>query len=150
MRVFPQFTGPMAYWPKVEVMPHAVETLSLLHSSHILCLATNAADSSEQDIRSALQRGGINDYLDQIYCYQKIKVTKPLPEFFSYIINDHGLPTTQFVMIGDDYEADILGSLQFGMSAVWLHHNSIAHTTTEHLQIIYDLRQLPSALAQLS
>src|SRR5512139_1210601 len=81
MRVFPQYPGPMSAWPQVEALPYALETLSTLHPTFTLCLATNAADSDESDIRLALARVGLDPFLDRVYCFRKIGYKKPLPEF---------------------------------------------------------------------
>lgn len=47
MRDFPQFSGSMATWPKVEMVDGADEVLQLLGTSWQLALATNAVDSTE-------------------------------------------------------------------------------------------------------
>jgi len=56
--------GPMASWPRVEAVAHAQETLGQLRAAgwHI-ALATNAADSDEDQIRIALARAGHADIL---------------------------------------------------------------------------------------
>src|SRR5512139_810619 len=86
MRVFPQYPGPMSAWPQVAAMPHALEALSILHPDYTLCLATNAADSTEAEIRLALARVALDPYLDRVYCFRKIGYKKPLPEFFNFIL----------------------------------------------------------------
>ena len=148
MRVFPEYPSPMSSWPRVEAMPYALQTLAALHPSYTLCLATNAADSTEADIRSALARVALDPYIDRVYCYRKIGVKKPRPEFFQFILEDLGLPPAQLVMVGDDYEADILGALQAGMHAVWLHPHQSSHPARSRMQVIPDLSFLPSAIRE--
>lgn len=149
MRVFPQYPGPMSTWPRVEAMPQAVEALASLQPAYTLCLATNAADSHEAEIRAALARVGLDAYLERVYCYRKIGHKKPSPEFFAYILEDLQLPAARAVMIGDDYEADILGALHCGLRAVWLHPHPYPQPSQPLLQVIPDLSQLSSALARL-
>jgi HAD superfamily hydrolase (TIGR01509 family) len=119
MRVLPEFDGPMKDWPRVEAVPGAFETLTALHEEWILALATNAADSDEQDIRAALRRVDLDRLLDKVYCFKKIGFRKPSPEFFAYILEDLGLPPDQVIMVGDDYAADVLGAWQCGLRAAW-------------------------------
>ena len=119
MRVLPEYHGPMKDWPRVEAVPGAAEMLAALHQERTLALATNAADSDEQDIRAALRRADLERWLDHIYCFKKIGFRKPSPEFFAYILEDLGLPAEQVIMVGDDYMADVLGARQCGLRAVW-------------------------------
>jgi putative hydrolase of the HAD superfamily len=136
----------MSAWPQVEAIPYALETLSTLHPTCTICLATNAADSTEAEIRLALARVDLDPYLDRVYCFRKIGYKKPLPEFFNFILEDLALLPSQVVMIGDDYDADILGALHSGLHAVWLHPRPSPQPSNLHLQIIPDLSLLPSAL----
>lgn len=149
MRVFPLYVGPMAAWPQVAAIPHAQEVLALLQPAYRLCLATNAADSDEAEIRLALSRVGLDQYLDKIYCFRKIGAKKPRPEFFSFILEDLSLPPSQAVMIGDDYDADILGALHAGLSAVWLTTLLPKQPLHPQLKLISNLSFLPQALQEL-
>lgn len=149
MRVFPQCSGPMSTWPQVAAMPHALDALSDLHPDYTLCLATNAADSLEADIRLALARVDLDRYLDQIYCYRKIGYKKPLPEFFNFILEDLALQPSQVVMVGDDYDADILGALNFGIRSVWVTTTPNIKPSDPRLKIIPDLSLLPSFVQEL-
>jgi len=69
MRVFPEYTGPMKDWPRLEAVPGAAGMLDALHEDWILALATNAADSDEADIRAALRRVDLERRLDKVYCF---------------------------------------------------------------------------------
>ena len=114
-----EYHGPMKDWPRVEAVPGALETLTALHEEWILALGPNATNSDEQDIRAALRRVGLDQWLDKIYCFKKIGHRKPLPEFFAYILKDLGLPAEQVIMVGDDYVADMLGARRCGLRAVF-------------------------------
>jgi len=149
MRVFPQYPGPMSTWPQVAAMPHAHRTLAALYPAYTLCLATNAADSTETEIRAALARVGLDPYLDHVYCYRKIGYKKPLPEFYAFILEDLNLSPSQTVMIGDDYDSDMLGALRFGLHAVWLSSGPSTQPPNPLLQLVPDLGQLHDALKTL-
>lgn len=147
MRVFPNFTGPMITWPRVEAIPSASSTLALLQPHFIICLATNAADSNEAEIRSALARVELEHYFDHVFCYRKIGYQKPQPEFFRFIVEELDLPLSNIVMIGDDYEVDILSAVSYGLRAVWLRDSSNPVTTHPQIQVLHSLDQLPTALS---
>jgi len=120
----PGQAGPMAFWPRIECVPEALETLSLL-STRIPChLATNAKDSTEKDIELALQRAGLRQFLSQLFCFRKLNVEKPNPAFFSAIQEHLQAEPSQLIMVGDSLDKDVLGAIQAGWNAIWLNPNN--------------------------
>ncbi|MFQ5569645.1 MAG: HAD family hydrolase [Rhodothermales bacterium] len=146
MRDFPEYTGPMASWPTVETIPHAREVLAGLCGRWKLALATNAADSDEEEIRAALHRGGLNRFLDRIYCYRKIGHRKPSQKFFAFIKDDLGLGPECLIMVGDHFETDVLGANRAGLRSIWLNEHSDEVREGDMHQTIHDFRALPRAL----
>ena len=147
MRDFPDFTGPMATWPRVEVCAHAVEALSVLRSmGWLLALATNAADSAESDVWAALRRGGLDGLLDRVYCSRNVGCRKPSRTFFDFIVRDLDLPRSEIVMVGDDFAVDVLGANAADIRAVWVAGELVAERTRDMQRTIRDLRELPGVL----
>jgi HAD superfamily hydrolase (TIGR01662 family) len=146
MRVFPEFDGPMATWPQVEAMPHADQVLAELRTRSLLAVATNAADSEEAEIRAALDRVGLDKLLDRVYCYRKIGYKKPSKGFFEYILTDLGIERSQAIMVGDDFEADVVGANNCGIRAIWYNPRTTERHVNDMHQTIHDLRSLPGML----
>ena len=146
MRVFPEFPGPMKDWPRVEAIPGAAGALAALHDDWLLALATNAADSDEAGIRAALRRVDLERWLDRVYCFKKIGFKKPSPEFFQFILDDLNLSPEQVVMVGDDFENDVLGAVRCGIRAVWLNAEVAASRPGEGWQAIRSMIELPENL----
>lgn len=146
MRVFPEYPGPMATWPGVAAMPHAVEALRSLHSSYRLAIATNAADSGEAQIRAALQRASLDEWIERVYCFRTIGARKPSPEFFAFILEDLQLDRRQVFMVGDDFEADVRGANASGLRAVWYNPFSELNRSDELYRTVHDLADLPHIL----
>lgn len=144
---FPDSSGPMSDWPHVEAVAHARETLGALRSrGWRLALATNAGDSDEVDIRAALARVGLDGLLDCVYCSRDVGHSKPSPRFFAFIMNDLGLRASELVMVGDNYEVDVLGANRAGIRAVWLCREASAAPVDGMHCAIGDLEQLPGLL----
>jgi len=146
MRDFPEFSGPMIGWPRVEPVEHAPDVLADLHKTWTLALGTNAVDSNEEEIRAALARAELNRFLDRVYCFRKIGYKKPSAEFFGYILNDLGLDRSSLFMVGDDFDSDVIGAIRCGIRAVWYNEQSTEVRKAEMYQTIHDLRSLPEAL----
>lgn len=119
MRVFPQFPGPMAHWPQVEATPGVAEALAALHRRYRLALVTNAADSGEALVRAALRRVELEGHFDVVLTARELGVRKPDPSFFILAARVLGCEPHQGVMIGDDYDADVVGATRAGLRAIW-------------------------------
>jgi putative hydrolase of the HAD superfamily len=146
MHDFPEFGGPMASWPQVKAVDHAESALITLHADYIICLATNAADSSREDIIKAFERINLSQYLDEIYCYQSIGFRKPSNEFFQHILDDLKIDKSRIVFVGDDFDEDIKGANDFGLRAIWLNRYSEEVIRNNMCKTIHSLDQLPDCL----
>lgn len=142
---FPQFNGPMATWPQVEMVQGADEVLRKLRSTWRLVLATNAVDSSDVEIRKALSRVGLDVLIEEIYCFGRVGYRKPSPEFFAFILRDLRLKPDDVIMVGDSLENDVLGANRAGIHAVWLNHGSGERRGAMY-RTIHKLSELPIAL----
>jgi putative hydrolase of the HAD superfamily len=146
MRDFKEFEGPMKDWPRVESIPGTAELLATLQPDWILAIATNAEVSDEADIRAALQRAGLDQFLDKVYCFKKIGYKKPSSEFFRYILEDLQLAPRSVYMVGDNYEADVLGANRFNIRAIWFNQHSLDKRENDLQRTIHALGELPDTL----
>jgi len=149
MRDFPDFSGPMVEWPRVEVVKYVPEVLEELSKSWILALATNAINSNEEQIWGALRRVRLNPFLCKVYCFRKIGHKKPSSEFFAYILDDLHLPASRVFMVGDDFESDVLGAVRCGIRAIWFNQHSNEARHAKSYDTVHDMRSLPRALDAL-
>ncbi len=149
MRDFKEFRGPMKDWPRLEVIPGAAKTLAALHTHWTLAIATNADASAEVDIRLALRRVDLDRWLDKVYCFQSIGHKKPSAEFFAFILDDLQLPPEQVMMVGDNYEADVLGAIRCGLRGIWFNERNDENRSGEHIFTIHRLEELPTLVKNL-
>ena len=124
MRDDPSMTAPMVEWKKVEVVDGIADVLAYLHASrrHIV-LATSAEISTEEQIRGALARGGLDRYFSRIYCFKNTHLQKG-EAFYRHILNDLNIPASNAMMIGDHLEKDVRVPNSLGMFAVWFNPKS--------------------------
>ncbi|WP_027468322.1 HAD family hydrolase [Deefgea rivuli] len=143
MRDDPNQSLPMAEWEHVEAVDGALALLTKLSQSSRLMLATSAAASNEAQIRAALDRVGLGQYMERIYCQANVGFTKST-QFYQFILDDLALNPTEIVMIGDHFDNDVLAANALGISAVWLNTQnqyqatSKLHTTIHHLSELLD------------
>lgn len=140
--------GPMASWPRVEAVPHAREALEALKSQHWhVALATNAAESGEAEVRKALGRVGLDEFVDRVFSSRDVGYKKPTPEFFAFLSAELGVGPDNLVMVGDNAEIDVLGANAAGIRAVWLCTGDRELPPDPMRATIHDLAELPGLLA---
>ncbi|MCF2947239.1 HAD-IA family hydrolase [Paraglaciecola aquimarina] len=115
----PNQTGPMCDWPEVKVVEGALECLKYLNQDAQCHLATNAQDSTEFQIRQALHKAGLSDYIQHIFCCENLGVGKSKPDYFHRIIEKLNSPAKQIMMIGDSLEKDIYPGCKAGIKVIW-------------------------------
>jgi putative hydrolase of the HAD superfamily len=136
----------MINWPRVEVVKDVPEVLAELRKAWKLCLATNASDSYEKEIWAALRRVGLSQFLDRVYCSRRIGHRKPSPDFFEYILNDLGVHRSRVIMVGDDFESDVLGAVQCGIRAIWFNEHSQKSRIGKMFGTIHNFKSLQLAI----
>jgi len=119
MRVFPEFSGPMAHWPRVEAEPGVENALIAAKPSYVIALASNASDSGSSLVRDALERAGLEKYFDEVFTARDLKATKPNSAFYRGILRELELAPDEVVMIGDHFDMDIAGAKKNGLWTIW-------------------------------
>jgi putative hydrolase of the HAD superfamily len=146
MRDFPEFQGPMKDWPRLEALPHAAETLATLSPNWNLALATSADVSSEGDIRIALDKVNLGQWLERIYSFTNTGLRKTSPDFYNFILKDLGLSPQNVIMIGDHFEADVQVPNRCGMRAIWLNETTAEEREGPLFRTVHNLAEVPPLL----
>jgi len=101
---------------KTNLFPHTHHILSKLSKNYKLHIITNGF-SEVQDIK--LTKSNLKQYFDVIVCSEETGYKKPHKTVFNTALNKAKTTNKQSVMIGDSYEADVIGALRAGMKAIW-------------------------------
>ena len=153
MRVFPEYEGPMAHWPRVEAVLGIEEALRALHPHYRLILATNAAASGEALVRKALERVGLEEYFDAVFTARELGMRKPDPAFFQVMLRTLDCAPHEAAMVGDDYQADVAGAKRAGLWTVWFNPAGTSPPVGSPIATdveIQDLLELDKALRLLN
>ncbi len=119
MKVFPEQTGPMALWTEVSAVDGTQEILPILKEKYQIVLVSNAHDSDKNHVRQALERVSLAEYFHEIFTPQELNERKPAPNFYLNILKRIAVEPENAIMIGDDYEKDIIASKQVGLWTIW-------------------------------
>lgn len=109
----------MGLWPRVAVIPGAVECVSALAGRLPLAIATNASVSTRPLIELALSRVGLLEHFSDVFCFTELGFRKSQPEFWQAVVARLGTRAEHIAMIGDSYEQDAALPRRFGVQGVW-------------------------------
>jgi len=74
-----------------------------------------------------MKAANLESYFKAIINSEHAGVRKPHPDIFHYALEQAGATREESLMIGDDWDADILGARDFGMDQVYLAEAEVAH-----------------------
>ena len=149
--------GPMKDWEKVEAEAGAQEALLRLRGRYRLVVATNAEDSPAADVRLALGRVGLDEYVDDVLSSADVGDHKPNYAFYRAALLHEGvrglpLDPRRAVMVGDGTTNDIAGAQRAGMRTIW--YNPTKRRFPDGAQppdaVIRKLAELPATVDRLA
>jgi len=142
MKDDPTLDTPMYQWSTVEAIDGAEEVLSAIHSHRTVVMATSADQSNEAEIRLALQRVSLHNYFDRIFCFKNTGLRKTSEDFYRYILDNLGAKPSDALMVGDNFENDVLRASNMGLHAVWLNQKDGENKKSILYETIHSLREL--------
>lgn len=100
-----------------------LDYLSLKYNLHII------SNGFEEVQFRKLTKSKIHHYFKTITNGEDIGIKKPHPQIFHYAFDKAQTNAKKSVMIGDGYEADILGALNVGMEVIYFDTNNLSIET---------------------
>lgn len=70
-----------------------------------------------------LESSGLSPFFEKIFTSEEIKTSKPDRGIFEYAIKSANAKKKSSLMVGDDWDVDVLGALNFGIDAVHFDNN---------------------------
>lgn len=93
----------------------ALELLEYLKPKYKLHIITNGFEEVQH---TKMERSGLAPYFNTVTSSEGAGVKKPHPKIFQLALDSAGATGHKSMMIGDTYEADIVGALNIGMEAI--------------------------------
>ena len=112
------------------VLPGAVELVSRLAAEVPLALVTNGPPDIQ---RLKIEQSGMARFFSAVVISGEIGIGKPDPAVFLHALELISVAPEHAVMVGDNWERDVLGALSAGMRAVWVSHGRTPPTTDERV-----------------
>ena len=66
-----------------------------------------------------IETSGLKSFFDKIFISEVVKSPKPANAIFEYAIKSSNAKKIRSIMIGDDWDVDVLGAVNFGIDAIY-------------------------------
>jgi putative hydrolase of the HAD superfamily len=101
---------------QTQLFPGTMETLySLKSKGYQMHIITNGFREVQY---SKLTNCGLAGFFTKVFISEEIQTTKPHRQIFEHALKSTNAPKRRSIMIGDSWETDIIGALNFGMDQV--------------------------------
>jgi len=120
---------------------NTIDVLEYLSKKYHLHIITNGFEEVQY---RKLSQSNIAHYFKTVTNSEQVGVKKPNPKIFNHAIEMAQTHVTKSIMIGDNYEADILGAQSIGMDVIFFNIN--AESTDNGIKQIDNLIQLKKYL----
>ncbi len=114
-----------------------------------LGVISNAAD--DENTQRLIDKGGIRAYLEFIMSSAAYGRRKPDPGIFRAALDHFSVPAERAVMVGDTYEADIVGAKGVGMHTIWIRRRGAENAEPDHPEadeVVAGLLEIPALIAR--
>ena len=124
------------------LLPNAIPVLDYLFQKYTLHIITNGFTEVQN---TKISNSNLNKYFSCIIDSETVGVKKPHSKIFNYAYNiSKAAYKNECLMIGDNYQADVMGALNYGFKAIHLNSNNESYH--ENSLIITDLISLKEIL----
>lgn len=129
---------------KTNLFPHCTEILDYLgNKGYPMHLITNGFEKTQH---MKIKNSGIAHYFREVITSEQAGIMKPHAAIFEYALNTTGAKAAESIMIGDALEVDILGALNAGIDAAYVHATVPEGSKVKPTYVLKDLNALRDIL----
>jgi putative hydrolase of the HAD superfamily len=132
---------------RLRLLPGALEALARLRAlAPAMALVTNGARHPQ---RAKIVRFELEGFFDHIQVEGEFGVGKPEPEAYENVLRTLGVAAEASCMVGDNFEADVLGAQRVGIHAVWIDKRGVGRPPGAGLREHWTIRRLQELVDRL-
>ncbi|MBF9140387.1 HAD family hydrolase [Hymenobacter properus] len=120
----------------------ALALLQALKPRYRIGIVTNNRTAEQEEKLAFLS---MTDFVDALITSEEVGVPKPNPRIFEVALKRLGARPEQTVLVGDNWQADVLGALAVGIRPVWLNRLGTKQALP-HVAAISSFEPLEAAL----
>jgi putative hydrolase of the HAD superfamily len=111
-----------------------IDVLEYLKPNYELHIITNGFEEAQQ---KKMDVSNLSHFFNTVTNSEKAGVKKPNPIIFDYALKSAKAKAHESIMIGDNYEADVLGALDVGFDAIYFNYHN--QQPEPHIKEVKDL-----------
>ncbi len=126
---------------KTRLFPYTIEILQYLKPKYCLYILTNGFRETQE---KKMKNSGLDIYFDHMFTSEALGYNKPDTRIFARAVSSVNARKRECLMIGDDFEVDIIGAYRFGIDTVYFNPEGIRGTIEPTWEIaeLKDLEQI--------
>ncbi|MDD4993639.1 MAG: YjjG family noncanonical pyrimidine nucleotidase [Paludibacter sp.] len=128
---------------KTILIPHAIELLEYLSPKYPLTIVSNGF--VEVQYRK-LRATNLEHYFSHVVLSEAAGALKPDKRIFEYALSLNNATAAETIMIGDSYEADIIGAQNAGIDQIFL---DLGHSKDKEIKTTFQINGLEEILSIL-
>lgn len=101
---------------QLKLVPGALEVLDYLHHKYRMSIITNGFREVQVD---KLIQTGLQKYFAKVFISEEVGAQKPHKKIFEHAVKSMNAPKRKSLMVGDSWDADIIGAKLFGMDQIY-------------------------------
>ena len=121
------------------LIPDTLIVLNSLKSKYKMHIITNGFKEVQ---KRKLQKSDLIQYFETVTISEDVGVKKPHKLIFDQALKAANANIENSVMIGDNFNADILGALGVGMKAIYYDFHKTNHEERENVTIVKNLKEI--------
>tara|TARA_S200000501_G_C20841996_1_gene752026 strand:+ start:33 stop:722 length:690 start_codon:yes stop_codon:yes gene_type:complete len=125
------------------LIPNAITILEKFRSNYNMHIITNGFKEVQ---KKKLKKSGLLKYFKTITISEDVGFKKPSKEIFFHAITKASAQIEKSVMIGDNFNADIIGAKRMGIKAIYYNFHKTSEQQLEGVIKINDLLELEDIL----
>jgi len=121
------------------LIPETLTVLELLKSKYKMHIITNGFKEVQ---KRKLQKSDLIQYFETVTISEDVGVKKPHKLIFNHALTAANANVESSIMIGDNFNADILGALGVGMKAIYYDFHNTNEQERENVIIVKSLNEI--------
>ena len=121
------------------LIPETLTVLELLKSKYKMHIITNGFKEVQ---KRKLQKSDLIQYFKTVTISEDVGVKKPNKLIFNHALKAANANVESSIMIGDNFNADILGALGVGMKAIYYDFHNTNEQERENVIIVKSLKEI--------
>lgn len=128
---------------KTRLIEGALELLAYLKPRYRMHILSNGFREVQY---KKIENSGLMPYFDKIILSEDAGINKPHPDMFTYALKNTNSKRNQTIMIGDSWDADIVGARNSRIAQIWLNPADEAPQGFKPTHTVHTLAEIKNIL----